>query len=258
MRAPALLLLAALAGCSLNQSTYQESTLEAVIRHQEPSRNERYLIDMPAMAAVRRNLGIIRQGSLFAVIAGPDLQGVVRRWPKGVRYGVHLEKEPRMHLVVERVFAGDEVVDLFEGRENFRYPFPRLVDPVDVPRAEYATRDPTDLGATGARGQLSDVPFAFEAPNDSVIAVLEDRSGMGHLDRPRYFVGPPAARWFVTNRDPTTLLMLDFLRAEKRGLSGGVLVVEALTGKERAASGLAGMIEIRWIHLGGSMFFLAA
>jgi hypothetical protein len=257
MKAPMALLLVALAGCGAADLTYEDATLEDVLRHRAPTRDERYRIDKPSIPVARGNTGIIREGSAFAILVGPDLKGVLKRWPADVQYGVRLVREPRIHLVLERVFAGNEQVDLLEGQGNFRFHFPRLADASEIPMQDFEPLPPADLRAVGKSALLTDVPLGQETPAPAVAAALGGLAGAGRLDRPRYFVGPPESRFLVTSGDPMTLLMLDFLRSEKRGLSGGVTLVHLLPEKDRGPAGLAGAIDVRWIHLGGAMYFVA-
>jgi len=258
MRTPALLaLMAAIVGCAAPEARYEDATLEDVLTHRTPNREERYRIDRPTIPVVRQNTGVIRQGSMFAILVGPDLKDVVQRWPTNVRYGVRLEREPRIHLVLERVFTTEDEIDLLGGQEGFRYHFPLLGDADDVPLGEYQPRPIGDVGTTGELVQLTDVPLTFAVPGEPQQAWMRDRAETGRADRSRYFVGPDEARFLVTTSDPMTLLMLDFLRSERRGFSGGVRVAALVPEKERVRAGLRGTLEVRWIQLGSAMYYRA-
>ena len=262
MNAPRLALFTATAavlvfGCA-QRPEYQESTLQDVVAHRTPSPLERYEIDRPPIAAARRNTAIIRQGSLFAILVGPDLKAVLAQYPPDVRFGVRFEREPRPHLVLERVFAGDESVDLLAGKTGFRMFFPNLVEAGEIPFDRFPADDSAGLLKRGGLAQLGDVPLGFAVPEAATAEWASNHNEGVRSDREAYFLGPPEARLLVATQDPMTLLMLDFLRAEKRPFSGGVSLIEAVAPAHRARAGIAGMVEVRWIQLGGSMYFLAS
>ena len=262
MNTPALTLIAvsavslALGGCS-HRPDYQDSTLQDVLAHRAPSPLERYVIDRPPIAAVRRNTAIIRQGSLFAILVGPDLKGVLDHYPPDVRLGVRFERQPRPHLVLERVFVGEESIDLLAGKQGFRMYFPDLVESSEIPFDRFPEADVATLLRDGGAAKLDDVPLGFAAPAGAVAEWAASRRAEFRTDREVYFVGPPESRLLVAAEDPMTLLMLDFLRFEKRPFSGGVSLAEPVPASDRARLGVAGMVEVRWIQLSASMYFRA-
>ena len=245
-----------LVGCA-SRPEYQDSSLQDVVAHRNPAPLERYQIDRPPIAAVRRNTAIIRQGTLFAILVGPDLKQTLDRYPADVRFGVRFARDPRPHLVLERVFTGQEFVDVLAGKESFRFHFPKLVESSEVPFDRFPPDPPAEWLIRGGDAQLSEAPLVLALPEEKAAAWAAARVPGFRTDRETYFLGPPDARILVGSRDPLTLLMLDFLRFEKRPFSGGVSLVAAVPPPERAGLGIAGVADVRWIQLSSLMYFVA-
>ncbi len=250
------LLVLAFAGCS-KRPDYQDTALSDVLAHRVPAPLERYLIDRPPVPAVRRNTGIIRDGSLFAILVGPDLKKNLEAFPANARFGVRLVREPSVYLILERVYVGEEFTDLLGKDESFRFHFPKFVPPAEVPFDDFRADLPESLAARTGNAQLSDVPLTVSNLTEAEAAWAGPLSPGMHVDHECYAIGPPECRFLVGTRDPMVLLMLDFLRTEKRAFSGGVTLVSSASKAERARVGLAGIVDVKWIHLGGSMYFMA-
>jgi hypothetical protein len=61
----------------------------------------------------------------------------------------------------------------------------------------------------------------------------------------------------VINEDPLTYLMLDFLRSEDREFKGGVKIETIFERNVRTESRVAGSVKIRWLSLGGPLYYRA-
>ncbi len=250
------ILVLTLAGCG-KRPDYQDTELADVLAHRVPAPLERYLIDRPPIPVVRRNTGIIREGSTFAILVGPDLKKNLEKYPMNARFGVRLVREPSPHLVLERVYVGEEGTDLLGEDESFRFHFPKFAAPAEVPFGDFPADLPDSLAMRGGSAQLSDAALTYSKLGEAEAAWAGERSAGMHVDHECYSIGPPECRFLVGTRDPMTLLMLDFLRSEKRAFSGGVTVTAKASKADRGTTGLAGIVDVKWIHLGGSMYFLA-
>ena len=74
-------------------------------------------------------------------------------------------------------------------------------------------------------------------------------------DRPAYFITSRGSDYLVTNSDPMTCLMLDYLLLEDREFRGGILVEGIFEHRERVDTRVAGTVDIKWIALGGPLYF---
>jgi hypothetical protein len=255
-------------GCSLVGETYSEGTLEQVLNGAVRNDQNRYRIDPPRIAAVRKNTGIIREGSLFLVIVGPDLKKHVTA-PKAQRkqWGVHLKKQPRTHLVLERIFDDDVEIDLFEGGKTLRAEFPQFVGSSEIDFGKFRTDVALDDLEPGNEAALADVAdsklmltrvdFEKRALPQPVADVALATDPRLRVDRPTYILTSEGCDWVVVQGDLLTWLMLDFLRSDKRQFKGGVAVQSVFHRDTRRDTGFGGTVRIRWIDLGGTLFFQA-
>ena len=267
---PALLVAGALAigGCNLYGDQYVEGALDEILGGGVRSNQNRYRIAAPRIAAVRRNTGIVREGSMFLVIVGPDLRKQVGRQPEtNVEYGVKIRKEPRTHLVLEKIWFGDTEIDLFEGDRALRAEFPEFVSSSDLPLAEFeeaegfaalGPRDDAPLTALeGKRLGLSKVRLeraVLPEPAASVALATDPRL---RIEQPQFVLRTDGCDWILVGADLTTALMLDFLIADERPFSGGVVVKNVFVESTRESTGFAGTMQTRWLNLGGTLYFKA-
>jgi hypothetical protein len=243
----------ALGGCQALDVKYVEATLDEALKQQVPSTTLRYRVPRPPIPVSRGNTGIIRDGSLFVVIVGPGLHDVLARYPDDVELGVRLVRKPTTHFVLEKVFADGDKVDLFEGREGFRFQYPNLVTNQNVPFAKFPTRPEGTLGdVIEGRVQLADVELR-EVPVD---AALAGALGIEEGGR-RYLIGPEDGAYVVDPSDAVTVMMLDYVAMESQQFTGGVRVDRVLDAETRRTTGVVGVVNVRWIHLGGAMYYRA-
>lgn len=248
-----------IAACQALDVKYEEATLEEALKGQVPSKTLRYDVPVPRIAVTRRNTGIIRDQSLFVVIVGPSLHDVVEKYRgPDVRYGVRLVKEPMTHLVLERVFQGGEKIDLFEGIEGFRLELPSLVTYQEVDVAKYPPL-PVDQLASAAPGLhlVSGLVIEKRRLSEEEAALLAAHSEIGRPDRPKYFLQSEAGALVVTHGEPMTLMMLDFLVAEKKDFEGGLRIADPFPAKVREATRVVAPANVHWAQLGGAIYYRA-
>jgi len=248
-----------LAGCQALDVQYEEATLGEALKGQIVSKTHRYDIPKPPIAAVRRNTGIIREESLFVVIVGPSLKDVVEEYEgKDVRYGVRLVKDPMTYLVLEKVFNGDEKIDLFEGTQGFRLELPELVSYQDIDVAQYTPLPPAELAtATPGPYLLSKWEVEKKKLPEELVGPAEALPDGGRTDRARYFLTSEDGALLETHAEAMTMLMLDFLIAEHKKLEGGVRIGDPFPAKVRSATNVVAPADIRWLQLGGAMYYKA-
>jgi hypothetical protein len=251
-RLPVLLALAlaGLAGCQALDTKYEPATLDAMLKGQVASPAGRFRIPRPAVPVARRNTGIVREGSVFLVIVGPDLKTAVSTYTaEGTEYGVRLMRQPRTYLVLERVWTGGKEIDLFDGVDRLRFDFPDLAGEADIPSeafTEYSSAQPLverDLlhfaEFTVRRGDLAPDLAAAAGPGAGVTA--QDHG---------YFLKSGNVEVLVAHLEPTTKLMLDFLILENKPFDGGVSVLQRMEGTEVQAA-----VDILFLRLGGDLCF---
>lgn len=246
------------AGCGPSRPDYQESQLAEVLAHHNPSPVEKYVIDRPPVAAVRGNTAILRQGSLFAILVGPDLRHTLDHYPADARLGVRFVRDPSVYLVLERVFTGGESIDVFGDAKTFRVHLPKLVDGEAVPFDRFVAGTTADLSTKGGAMMLSDTKMVFGQPDEAKVAWASTLATGTRLDRECYCLGDSGSHFLVLGADPMSLLILDFLRSEKRPFTGGVTLVARVPPAESRAMDLAGAVRVDWIRLGGSMYFVSS
>lgn len=263
--APLLAALPLLAGCL--GYTYEEADVRSVLSGTIPSHSSRYRIPAPEVPILRRNIGIIREGGLFAMIVGPDLRAAVSSYSgEGVEYGVVFRREPIRHLLLERVWAGGKEIEL-EDVDEFRYRLPDLVELAAIQRDDYAPD--ADFVRAGPRDERM---LADSVGRDLYVSELKIRERdlpeelretelvrMANCppEKLKYFLTSEGADWLLCDHDPMTALMLDYLVAEKRSFQGGIHVAGTFDRAQREATGIAGMVDARWIALGGPMYFVS-
>lgn len=257
---PAGLLL--LAGCDLLDTKYESGDLPHVLKGQVPSPTDRYRISMPDFAAIAKHTAIARDGTVFAVVVGPNLREVLESIPPGAELGVHLVKADRRYLVVEKVYTDDGEIDLFEGVEKFRFRRPKLVGHDEIPQekfdhdarlCEVAPRSRSLDAMAGKKVYLSE----FDVTRHELDPVLVDRVSAPTGRPEAYVLTSAGSDWVVADPDPMTRLILDFLIAEGREFQGGVRIVDVFERKVRGDTRVAGTVDVKWISLGGTLFYRA-
>ncbi len=256
------------AGCKLLGEEFVAASLEEMMSGAIPSTANRYRVPAPRIAAIRKNTGIIREGSLFVIIVGPDLKkNVKQHGTRGVEYGVRLRKEPRTHLVLEKIFASGEEINLFEGNEKLRAEFPQLVSSSDIPFTKFTPdaaltsvgpdddRRLSELGSS--RRMISGFGIEKRPLPESAVDPVKSVFPECRTDRPQFVLTSDGCDWVVVKGDVTTYLMLDFLIVEERNFKGGVVFTSAFDRTLRRETDLGGTVRVRWIDLGGTLFFKA-
>ena len=268
---PAVILLstalAGLAGCGLLGYKYETAEVRDVVKGVVPSPSERYRIPKPEIPVLRKNCGIVREGGLFVLIVGPDLKKTLNEHSgDDVELGVHFLREPRRHLVLERVWVGGQEAAKLDW-ENFRYRLPNLVAAAEIPMDQFdqevglcevppdAERTLTEVLDRKVHVSEFHVRKA-EVPESLRETELAAASGR-RLDRPQYFITSQGADYLVTSRDPMTFLMLDYLLQENREFQGGIRVRGLFDRDRRVATRVAGTADVDWIALGGTLYFSA-
>jgi hypothetical protein len=255
--ATALLATLVLTGCDSLKVQYEEMALEDLVKTGVADATHHYKIPAPTVAAARRNTGIIREDSLFLIVVGPDLKSVVRTYTgPDVQWGVRLVKEPRTHIIVERVFTKDGEIDLFEGVEQFRFDFPRFVPSTEIPLDEFPVTTPLAVLEESPRlVYLHEMKVNKMAPADELQPVIAEAFG-GRIPKRVFLLEDPETErsFVVTNRDVSTLLLLDWFAAEPKKFKGGVVVQQIFEKEDRNATNALGAVEVRWMDLGGGLF----
>jgi hypothetical protein len=257
------------AGCGLVDFKYEEAEIRDVVKGIVPSPSERYRVPLPEIPILRKNIGIVRQDGLFVPIVGPDLKAALAAHTgRNVELGVHFRREPRRHLVLERIWAGDEEIRLVENGEDFRYRLPDFVDASDIEfdrfdqefgLCEVGPQEQTKLASAEHKKiyisefnvRKADVPETLVA-NELVVA-----SGRP-TNRPQYFLTSRGSDYLVTSRDPMIYLMLDYLLQEEREFRGGIEVGGIFDRNDRISTRVAGTADIKWIALGGPLYVRAS
>lgn len=244
---------------------YEDAEVREVLAGTVPSHASRYRIPAPVVPICRKNIGIIREGGLFAMIVSPDLKGTLSRYSgEGVEYGVYFRREPLRHLVLERVWTNGREIKL-QNVDSFRYRLPDLVNAADIPFEEYPMddsfremrpRDETKLKAATDRPMLIN---GFRVRQGDLPAVLSDTDLVRSVDCPpeklKYFLTSDASDYLLCDHDPMTALMLDYLIAENREFQGGIRLAGVFDRGPRTETGVSGMADVQWIALGGPMYF---
>ncbi len=259
----------ALVGCGRYVGEdYSEGTLTGILSGSIRDKQNRYRIPAPRIAAVRRNTGIIREDSAFLVIVGPDLkQTVAAHSGSGVQYGVRLRKEPRTHFVLEKVWHGDQEIDLFEGGRTLRAEFPQFVASPQIPYADYRTDvafekiEPGDDsildGLSKSRLLIARITVDKDTLPESAAVVALATDPRLNIAKPQFILRTEGCDWIVVKSDLLTNLMLDFLVADGRSFKGGVVITRTLHPSTREETGVGGLVRVRWMDLGGTLFYLA-
>jgi hypothetical protein len=244
---------------------YEEADVRAVLKGTVPSHASRYRIPAPAIPILRKNIGIIREGGLFAVIVSPDLKGTVEKYSgEGVEYGVYFRREPLRHLLLERVWAGGKQIEVPDA-DAFKYTLPDLVNASGIPFDQFPQDDafcelkaPDDaklqaavdhpMFVTGFHVREGDLP-------DALAGTQLVQSVGCPTERMRYFLTSDGSDYLLCDHDPMTALMLDYLITEKREFQGGIRLAGVFDRAQRAETGVSGMADVQWIALGGPMYF---
>jgi hypothetical protein len=254
---PALLAgaLVGLAGCQALDTKYEEASLDEVLKGQVVSSTGRFRIPRPAVPVARRNTGIVREGSMFVVIVGPGLKSTVNTYTaEGTEYGVRLMREPHAYLVLERVWTGDEEIDLFEGVDRLRFDFPDLAQQSEIPVESYSAYSAAQpLPENGSLHLDGFIASRREIAPELRATLHPDLRGSAGARR--YYLQSGGMEVLVANLDPTTQLILDFLILEKKPFDGGVRIAQKLD--PRTAEDVAAAVDVRWILLGGGLCFRA-
>lgn len=244
-----------LGACSLVQSTYEPGELEDVMRGRIPSHSDRYRIAVPAIAASRGNTAVAREGSLFVVLVGDHLKKNLAACSPGDELGVRLVRTGRRHLIVEKIYRDGETLDLVT--EGLRFRMPQFVDAADVPREKFEQdvhlcMIPPEARVLGTledhRIEVSEFSVEKRAPGASAGDEPADAG------KPRYFLTSAGSDYEVANRDPMTLMMLDFLISENREFEGGIHLSTVYDRDVRRETGVSGEVDVRWIEF-GRLFF---
>jgi hypothetical protein len=254
------------AGCGLVDYKYEVAEVQDVVKGIVPSPSDRYRIPMPEIPIVRKNIGIVRESSLFIPIVGPDLKSTLEKYSgEEVEFGVHFLREPRRHLVLERVWTRDEEIQLLAKEEKFRYRLPQLVDASDIAfqkfdqevgLCEVPPQDGTKLAsAEHQRVFVSEFHVRKSVVPDQLVGTELVVASQRPTDRAVYFITSRGSDYLVTNNDPMTCLMLDYLLAEDREFKGGILVEGIFERRARVDTRVAGTVDIKWIALGGPLYF---
>ncbi len=261
--APALAALPLLAGCL--GYTYEEADIRSVLTGSVPSHSSRYRLPAPEIPILRKNIGIVREGGLFAMIVGPDLRSAVTSYAgEGVEYGVVFRREPLRHVLLERVWVNGKEIEL-AGVGEFRYRLPDLVGVEDVPREEYAQDDsfrrlrPRDTAGLHSAVGRDMFVTGFHVRERDLPDELRDtdlvRAANCPPEKLKYFLTSNGSDYLLCDHDPMTALMLDYLIAENREFQGGIHVAGIFEPEPRNATGISGMVDVRWMALGGPMYF---
>ena len=242
-----------LAGCQTLDTKYEEATLDEILKGQVVSPSGHFRIPRPAVPVARRNTGIVREGSIFVVIVGPELKSTVNTYlDPGTEYGIRLMREPRAYLVLERIWTGDREIDLFEGVDRLRFDFPDLahVSEIAVERfPEYSAAQPLpDEG----RLMLDSFTVSRREMDPQLRSALPTEF-QGSAGSQRYYLESGGVTVVVANLDLTTKLMLDFFLLESKPFDGGVRIVRRLDPQ----TDVHAAVNVRWIDLGGGLCFRA-
>jgi hypothetical protein len=249
--------LLALGGCGALETEFEEIGLGDLVKTGIADPNHHYRIKKPNFVAARRNTAIIREGPLFLIAVGPGLKGALDTYSgPGVELGVRLMKQPRTHIVIERVFTGAEDVDLFEGVERFRFDFPYLTtDDSEVAFEEFPVMGPLGVVEEEPRlAYLNELKVEKEPAPQAVTSALEEVLRRREAKR-HFFLGDGEYRFLVANDDISTLLLLDWMAVEPRKFKGGIAVEGILDPAIRRDTKILGAVDIRWIDLGSGLFF---
>jgi len=244
---------------------YEDAEVREVLSGTVPSHASRYRIPAPEIPILRRNIGIIREGGLFAMIVSPDLRGTVEKYAgREVQYGVYFRREPLRHLMLERVWVDGREVKL-KGVGSFRYRLPDLVNAADIPFDEYPNDDsfremrPRDDEKLQAAVDRPITISGFRVREAELPAVLCDTELVRSVGCPpeklKYFLTSDASDYLLCDHDPMTALMLDYLIAEKREFQGGIRLAGVFDREGRLETNVSGMADVQWIALGGPMYF---
>ncbi|MEZ5063395.1 MAG: hypothetical protein R3B81_01610 [bacterium] len=245
----------ALTGCQSFDVKYEEMPLQDVLRQGIPDATHHYRIDRPRVAAARRNTALIRDGSLFLIAVGPGLRSAVNTYDgPNVDWGVRLVKEPRTHLIVDRVFTPDGEVDLFEGIDRFRFDFPDFVNGTEIPVDSFPIEDPAQLAEGGPKFVFFSDLVVRKAEAPETLAAAVPGAFEGRQPKLRFFLGESGESFLVSNADVSTLLLLDWMATEPRKFKGGVKLEQVLEPADRRATGVIGTVDVRWIDIGGLFY----
>jgi len=255
-------------GCGLFDFQYEEAEIGDVVKGIVPSSSDRYRVRLPAIPIVRRDIGIVREGGLFVPIVAPDLRGALARCrDRNAEIGVHFVREPRRHLVLERVWTDADEIVVLKPDYNFRYHLPDLVDASDLDFGRFDSEvaldgvAPDDRAGLAAAEGHAILATAFQVRKAEVPEPLGDTELFAATrlprERPQYFLTSRGSDYLVTTRDPMTRLMLDYLVAEKREFRGGIVVEGIFDPDARLATRVAGTARIEWIGLGGPLYYRA-
>ncbi|MDP6529675.1 MAG: hypothetical protein QF819_04720 [Gemmatimonadota bacterium] len=259
---PSLLVAFALVGCESFQDPYKEASLEEMMKGQVQSSTHTYRIPVPKIAAARKNTALVRDGNIFLVMMGPDLKKNLREHVKrGTMLGVRKRKQPRTHLVLDRIYNGKEVVELFSEETKVQLRLPELLGHAEVPFDEFLSDVhlcETEASNTRKLRRFIGSPTTlteFHVRRDKVLP--EVIRSKGREGKAAYVLYSDGADVLVGNEDSSVLLFLDFLIAEDRTFKGGVVFEEMFNIGAREETGIAGRVTIKWIDLGGTLFFRA-
>jgi hypothetical protein len=244
-----------LAGCQALDTKYEEASLEEVLKGQVVSPTGRFRIPRPAVPVARRNTGIVREGSIFIVIVGPELKNAVNTYSaENTDYGVRLMREPRAYLVLERIWTGDQEIDLFEGVDRLRFDFPDLTQQSEIAMDGFPAYSAAQPLPDEGRLLLEGFTVSRREIDPALRTALPPEY-QGSADARRYYLESGGIEVLVANLDPTTKLMLDFLALEGKPFDGGVRIVRRLD--PSAARDVHAAVDVRWIELGGGLCFRA-
>ncbi|GJM43785.1 MAG: hypothetical protein DHS20C21_06270 [Gemmatimonadota bacterium] len=243
---------------------YVTAEIRDVMKGTVPSAASRYRVPLPEIPIVRKNVGIVREGGLFVVVVSPDLKSTLTEHAgKNVELGVHFKREPRRHLVLERIWVDGAEREVCDPKE-FRYRLPDLVNAADIPfdqfeqigLCEVPPQDEAILSqVTDRKIYASEFHVRKQPIPESLVGTQLVTATSAKPDRPQYFITSEGADYLVASRDPMTFLMLDFLLHENREFQGGIRVAGVFDPEDRVATRVAGAAEIDWIALGGPMYF---
>ena len=245
-----------LGGCGALETDFEEIELGELVKTGLADPNHHYRIKKPNFAATRRNTAIIRDGPLFLIAVGPNLKSALNAHTgPDVELGVRLMKEPRIHLVIERIFTRDQEIDLFEGVERFRFDFPYFSTDAEIPFEEFEVM--STLGVVESEPRLAflnDLKVEKGPAPETVKAALADVFG-GRSRKHYFFLVDGDHRFLVSNGDVSTLLLLDWMAVEPRKFKGGIVVEGILDPGVRRETKILGAVDVRWIDLGSGLFF---
>ncbi len=253
-------------GCDVLGETYVKATLEEVMKRTVKSGTDRYRLEKPRLAAVRENTGIIREGAFFVILLGPDLEKIAEKHDlKKMDVGVHVVRQPRTHLVLERLFTAEGEINLFEGQEPVQMRMPRLVGGSQVPFAKFPTDvaldqiDPSDSralrGLPGRKLTLSRFEVEKKLVTGECAETVRQIMPDADPDAPHYFLTSEGSDVLILNEEPMTLLMLDFLLFEGRSFKGGGVIEAIFNTRVREVCGVVGSTQLKWIDLGGTLYY---